>query len=253
MEFTYNPAYVALSIAIAIFGSFTGLIMTSGIRRIHGFEYVLRIVLGALGIGGGIWSMHFVAMLAVVLPIELSYDIDLTVVSASLAVAFVAIAFAIVSGRRFGKYTLPVSALFLGSGIASMHYIGMAAVRGNCELAYSSIGVVISIFFAVQASAVALWFAFRERGVIDTFLGAIALGLAIASMHYSAMQGTRFLPAEAQGDIVGSVISDQYLALSISIMIYSICILCIIVFIVLTFARRAIHRRSNQRHTLKMR
>jgi NO-binding membrane sensor protein with MHYT domain len=237
MEFTYDSGLVAVSIAIAILGSFTGLVMTSGIRHIRGPEAVLRIILGGIGIGGGVWSMHFIAMLAVILPIELSYEVSQTALSAVLAVIFTAIALAIVSGDKFGYYTLPVSAGFLGSGIGAMHYLGMNAVRG-CGLDYSWLGVTISVVIAIQASAVALWFAFRERGVIDTFLGAIALGLAIATMHYSGMEATRFLPAATPGEVLGNVVSDHYLALAISITIYSLCGLCLVVFAVLTFTRR---------------
>jgi NO-binding membrane sensor protein with MHYT domain len=244
MEYTYDSGLVAVSIAIAILGSFTGLVMTSGIRHVRGPQAALRIILGGVGIGGGVWSMHFIAMLAVVLPIELSYEITQTALSAVLAVIFTAIALAIVSGDRFGAYSLPVSAAFLGSGIGAMHYLGMNAVRGSCVLDYSWLGVSIFVVIAIQASAVALWFAFRERGVIDTFLGAIALGLAIASMHYSGMEATRFLPAATPGELFGSVVSDRYLALAISITSYSICGLCLVVFAMLTFSRRIASRRQ---------
>jgi NO-binding membrane sensor protein with MHYT domain len=239
MEFTYDPALVALSIAIAILGSFTGLVMTAGIRRIRGPEAALRIALGSIGVGGGVWSMHFVAMLAVILPLELRYEPIQTALSAVLAVIFTAVAFSIVSRNRFGDYTLPVSAAFLGLGIGAMHYLGMNAVLGNCTLTYSWLGVVISIVIAIQASAVALWFAFRDRGLFDTILGAIALGLAIASMHYTAMEATRFLPAQGFREFFGNAFNDRYLALSISIAMYGICGVCITVFSVLTFIRRA--------------
>ncbi len=81
VDFTYNTGLVALSIAVAMLGSFTGLVMTTGIRNAGSAEVKLRIVLGALGIGGGIWSMHFISMLAVILPIQLSYDIAETATS----------------------------------------------------------------------------------------------------------------------------------------------------------------------------
>src|SRR5688572_25820562 len=90
MDFTYDPGLVALSIAVAILGSFTGLVMTSGIRRVRGMEASLRLILGAIGIGGGVWSMHFIAMLAVQLPIPLSYDIPITLISAVAAVVLTA-------------------------------------------------------------------------------------------------------------------------------------------------------------------
>ncbi len=242
MPFTYDPFLVALSIAIAILGSFTGLVMTAGIRRVRGREAALRIGLGGVGVGGGIWSMHFIAMLAVILPIQISYDIPRTVLSALIAILCTAAAFTIVSRGRLGAYTLPLSALFLGAGIGGMHYLGMSAVRGNCVLEYSWLGVVISIVIAIQASGIALWFAFRERGVVDTLLGAVALGLAIASMHYSGMEATRFLPTDKAVAIAGGVINDRYLALIISITIYSVCGLCIFVFSMLSLARRTARR-----------
>lgn len=238
MQFTYDPGLVALSIVIAILGSFTGLVMTAGLQNVRGREFVLRTALGGLGVGGGIWAMHFIAMLAVVLPIPLSYDLAETVISALLAVIFTSLAFAIVSHKKFGKHSLVISALFLGVGIGGMHYLGMNAVRGNCVVEYSILGVVISLVIAIQASAVALWFAFRQRRVLDTLLGSVALGLAIASMHYSAMEGTRFLPAQNMADFVGGV-SEAHLAFAIGLVMYSVCGLCIFVFALLTFNKRS--------------
>ena len=238
VEFSYDSGLVAVSIAIAILGSFTGLVVTTGIRHVQGPEVILRVILGGLGVGGGIWSMHFIAMLAVNLPIPLSYDVAETAISAVLAVIFTALAFAIFGRNMLGKYTLPASALFLGTGIAGMHYLGMSAVRGNCLTTYSWLGVSISVLIAIQASGVALWFAFRERGVVDTLLGAVALGLAIASMHYSGMEATRFLPVENAAEAVHGTLSKAHLAVAISMMTYSVCGLCIFIFAFRTFGRR---------------
>jgi diguanylate cyclase len=238
MEFTYNPGMVALSIAAAILGSFTGLVMMSGIYRVRGLEAVLRIGLGGLGIGGGVWSMHFIAMLAVMLPMHLTYSVAETVISATLAIIFTATALWIVAYQKFGTISLWVSALFLGLGIAVMHYLGMAGIRG-CYQQHSPLAVAVAIMIAVQASAVALWFTFRQRGVLDTFLGAIALGLAIASMHYTAMEGTRFIPGNRTVPFA-NVFNEPMLAVAIAITLYSICSVCLIVFAVLTFSRRPV-------------
>lgn len=235
MDFTYNPTFVALSVAVAILGAFTGLVMTSGIRQGDISAAKLRMVLGALGVGGGIWSMHFIAMLAVILPIELSYSLVPTLISALIAISFTGIAFWIVGANRFGKVTLPASALFLGLGIGGMHYLGMYSIEGSCVLQYSWVGVLVSIVIAVQASGVALWFAFRKRAVLDTLLGSIALGLAIALMHYSAMESTQFLPATAPSELPQLLISENYLALSIAISMYFVCGLCLMVFSILTY------------------
>lgn len=230
MEFTYDTGLVALSIAVAILGSFTGLVMTTGIERAPRFEARLRVILGGVGIGGGVWSMHFIAMLAVQLPVPLSYAVKPTLISALIAVIGTALALSIVSCRRFGHTTLLWSALFLGLGITGMHYLGMYGIRGRCVILYSWFGVGISTMIAIQASAVALWFAFRQRGVLDTLLGSVALGLAIAMMHYSGMEATRFLPGSVSDGALARLWSEKYLAFAITVAIYSVCSACILTF-----------------------
>jgi NO-binding membrane sensor protein with MHYT domain len=234
MEFTYNPSLVALSIAVAILGSFTGLVMTTGIHRASGSSAALRILLGGLGIGGGIWSMHFISMLAVILPVELNYDVTQTVISAVIAIVFTAIALAIVAKNQLGDSSLPVSALFLGAGIVGMHYLGMYAIRGSCGIHYSWLGVFISVLIAIQASGVALWFTFRQRGVLDTLLGSVALGLAIALMHYSGMEATHFVRAPAPAEFPELLFSERYLALAVAITIYLVCGICMLLFSAIT-------------------
>lgn len=236
MEFTYNPGLVALSIVAGILGAFTGLVMMSGIGRVRGAERVLRIVLGGLGIGGGIWSMHFIAMLAVVLPLKLSYSIPETIISAAFAIVFTTLALWIVACQTLRGMSLPLSALLLGAGIGAMHYLGMYGIRG-CLLQYSWLSVVISLLIGVNVSAAALWFAFRARGVADTIIGSIALGLAIALMHYTAMEATRFLPSSSAGQLA-NVFNGRVLAVAVAITLYSICSICLIAFAVLTFAKR---------------
>ena len=244
MDFTYNMGLVALSIAVAMLGSFTGLVMTTGIYKVRGPEFILRIVLGGLGIGGGVWSMHFIAMLAVILPIPLSYDIPETTISAVAAVVLTAAALWVVSKRKFGEMTLPISATVLGLGIGCMHYLGMYAIRG-CGLQYSPLGVGISVLIAIQASAVALWFTFRERGVLDTILGAVALGLAIATMHYTGMEATRFVPRAYYS--LANVLSEPMLAVAIAFTLYSVCGVCLVVFALLTFGRRPVQLSADER------
>jgi diguanylate cyclase len=244
VEFSYDHGLVALSIAVAMLGSFTGLVMMTGIRAATANEVKLRILFGGIGIGGGIWSMHFISMLAVILPIRLTYDVAETAVSAVIAIAFTATALTIVSFKKLGRATLPLSALFLGFGIGGMHYLGMHAIRGGCALQYSWIGVAISIAIAIQASGVALWFAFRQRGVVDTFLGAMVLGLAIAAMHYSGMEATRFLPASGPTEALRLMLSEHYLALAIAVAVYTACGTCLLVFAFLVFRSRPDRRRT---------
>jgi NO-binding membrane sensor protein with MHYT domain len=237
MDFTYDTGLVALSVAAAILGSFTGLVLTTGVRQLRGAEAGLRILLGGLGVGGGIWSMHFIAMLAVMVPVRLTYSIPQTLISALIAVAFTTIALWTVAQRRLGSLSLPLSALFLGFGIVGMHYYGMSAIKG-CGIRYSLLGVGISVLIAIQASAVALWFAFRKRGVLDTLLGSVALGLAIAAMHYSGMEATRFLLAGDSDFRLEGGLNERLLAVTVGVTLYSVCSICLLVFAVLTFSRR---------------
>ena len=241
MDFSYDSGLVALSVFVAVLGAFTGLVLTTGIRQVRGPEGLLRIALGGLGVGGGIWSMHFIAMLAVILPVKLSYAIPETLISALIAVAFTILALWTVAHRRLGGATLPLSALFLGLAIAGMHYYGMSAIKG-CGIRYSAVGVGISILIAVQASMVALWFAFRRRGVLDTLLGSLALGLAIAAMHYSGMEAARFQPPAAPDPGTGEVLNERLLAITVAITLYSICSIGLLVFAALTFSRRFVRR-----------
>ncbi|WP_088346331.1 MULTISPECIES: MHYT domain-containing protein [Rhodomicrobium] len=242
MDFTYDAGLVALSIGVAILGSFTGLVMTTGIQWVPRSEARLRIALGGIGIGGGVWSMHFIAMLAVKLPIELSYEVIPTAISAAIAVLGTVVSLAIVSSKRLGNASLPLSAVFLGLGVGGMHYLGMYAITGSCIVEYSWLGVMVSVLIAIQASAVALWLAFRQRGVVDTLLGSITLGLTIALMHYSGMEATRFLPDDTSAALPALLLSEKYLALAITFTVYTVCSMCIIVFSFLTWRERRIAR-----------
>ena len=200
----------------------------------------MRVILGGLGVGGGIWSMHFIGMLALDLPIPLTYDLADTASSAALAVIFTrwlsrsSLAMCSANTRC---WSVPCSS---APASRACTISGIDAIRGNCLTSYSSLGMFISVAIAVQASGLALWFAFRDRGVVDTLLGAVALGLAIASMHYSGMEATHFLPVENAAETVHGALSKVHLAVAISIMIYSVCGLCIFVFAFRTFGKRTV-------------
>jgi len=105
--------------------------------------------------GGGIWSMHFVAMLAFRLPgIEIGYDLGLTLISLVLPIAVTAFGFFVASTQQLGRSSLTVSGLVMGLGIAGMHYTGMAAMRMSASLHHEPQWVVLSILIAIAASTV---------------------------------------------------------------------------------------------------
>ncbi|WP_247308895.1 MHYT domain-containing protein [Bradyrhizobium sp. 48] len=160
--------------------------------------------------GGGIWSMHFVGMLAFRLPgVEISYDPFLTFLSLVVPIVVAAAAFAVV-GRR--PQALLVSGLAMGLGISGMHYTGMGAMRMAASVAYDPRWVVLSVVIAMCASVVALWLAFRKTNATQRLFAGLVMGLAISGMHYAAMEGASFEPANTMAGHAGHFVGRAPLA-----------------------------------------
>lgn len=215
MSVIYDPTLVLLSIFVAITGSLTGLVFTFGYNAPAVFLSTRSLMKGAVIIGGSIWSMHFIAMLAVVFPVAVNYNSTETLLSLGVAVFFTGVGLSIASDKRLRLLRIPVAGTLMGGGIAGMHYLGMNAIRG-CGLAYDFNGVALSVAVAVGASAIALWFAFRERSAGETLLGAVILGLAIAGMHYTGMYATSYYPISVSFDVGTPLLSQTTLALSVA-------------------------------------
>lgn len=148
---------------------------------------------GAIFIGGTIWSMHFIAMTAVTMPVTLTFDIAITILSLVVACAVTFIGLVIAANTVLGPLRFLVGGLFMGLGIASMHYLGMAGIR-NCTPAFSFNGVLLSVSIAIAASTVALAVLFSKRGAFETLMASVILGAAISTFHYVAMESTVFFP-----------------------------------------------------------
>src|SRR5882757_7013726 len=190
---SHDPVLVALSILIAALASYTALDLATRMRAAaSGRASSGWLAAAAVAMGGGIWSMHFVGMLAFSLPgIEISYDPFLTLLSLVIPIVVAAAAFAVV-GRR--PQALLASGFAMGLGISGMHYTGMAAMRMAAFMAYDPRWVVLSIVIAIGASVVALWLAFRNTSAVQRLFAGFVMGLAISGMHYAAMEGAMFLP-----------------------------------------------------------
>jgi NO-binding membrane sensor protein with MHYT domain len=158
---THNPYLVALSILVACFASYTAIDLSGHVAPARGFARRVWLVGAALTMGGGIWSMHFVAMLAFIMPIPMSYDIGLTILSLVVAIFVTGGAFYVISRQSTSPLRLVFSGIFMGLGIIAMHYTGMAAMRGLAELSYERLFVALSLVIAIGASTAALWLAFR--------------------------------------------------------------------------------------------
>src|SRR5687767_12595761 len=196
-ESSYNPLLVAASLFVAILASYTALDMAGRITTAQGVAARLWLAGGASAMGVGIWSMHFIGMLAFSLPIPLGYDPAITFLSLLIAVASSVFALWLVCQERLPWSRLTLGAILMGVGIASMHYTGMAAMRMTPLIHYIPSLFILSIVIAILASGAALWIAFnlRHRGSRVYFYRAIAgvvMGFAIVGMHYTGMAAAQF-------------------------------------------------------------
>ena len=193
---SHDPVLVALSILIAALASYTALDLATRMRAAaSGRASSGWLAAAAIAMGGGIWSMHFVGMLAFSLPgIEISYDPFQTLLSLVIPIVVAAAAFAVV-GRR--PRALLASGLAMGLAISAMHYTGMGAMRMAASIEYDPSWVALSIVIAIGASVVALWLAFRNTDALQRLFAGLVMGLAISGMHYAAMKGASFVPAAA--------------------------------------------------------
>ncbi|QDM26343.1 PAS domain S-box protein [Tardiphaga sp. vice352] len=190
---THDSTLVALSVLIAAAASYTALDLAGRIRACSGWSCHAWLATAAVAMGGGIWSMHFVAMLAFSMPgMEVNYDLGLTAVSLVAPILVTGAAFYVVNRQDTGTVALALSGLFMGLGIVAMHYIGMSAMRMPADLRYDKLWVVISALIAIGASTVALFLAFRRANVGTKAAASVAMGLAVSGMHYAAMQGAVF-------------------------------------------------------------
>ncbi len=190
----HEPWLVALSVAIAIQGSFVGLSLARGIDSAEGFRRRLAIAGSAITLATGVWSMHFVAMLAANFPSAVDYLVLPTLISFLICVIVVGIGVYAAHAPGPPALRIGTGALAMGLGVSLMHYVGMSAVHLAGPTSYAPSYVAASIAVSIAASAFALWTIDSRPTRPRLFLGAIALGLAISGMHYTAMAGMRLDP-----------------------------------------------------------
>ncbi|WP_413707077.1 putative bifunctional diguanylate cyclase/phosphodiesterase [Ralstonia sp. Ralssp110] len=230
---SYNPLLVLLSLFVAILASYTALDMAGRVVTAHGRAALSWLIGGASAMGLGIWSMHFVGMLALNLPIPVGYDVGITLTSLAIGIGASMFALWLVSRRDLPWQRLAGGALLMGAGVAGMHYTGMAALRMNPGIQYDPARFALSIVIAVLASGVALWIAFRlrrqSRRVRALRAGsAVVMGVAIVGMHYMGMSAASF----PFGSVCGAAhtgASAEWLALVIIIVTLAVLAIALII------------------------
>lgn len=222
MQALYNPALIVLSIVVAIVASFTALKLAARVAHSRGAVGHIWLAGGAASMGLGIWSMHFIGMLAMSLPIPLRYDLVPTIGSALIAVITSGFAIAIAGRNELSSARLACSGLIMGLGVTAMHYTGMAAIRITPAISYNPSRVAVSVAIAISASCAALWLAFQLRGGNSARMrwarlaAACVMGLAIAGMHYTAMSASRF--AMGSFCLGGVALNNTWIAVTIGLL-----------------------------------
>src|SRR6202030_3971599 len=207
---SHNYALVALSVLIAMFASYAALDLAGRVTAAGGWTRAIWLLGGAGAMGIGIWSMHYIGMLAFILPIPVAYHWPTVLVSLFAAILASVIALYVVSRQRMGASRAVAGSVLMGAGIASMHYIGMAAMRLPAICQFNSFLVVLSVVFAVLISLAALWITFHfrdEKNGIgwEKLAGTVVMGAAIPVMHYTGMAAARFMPSGMPADLSHAV------------------------------------------------
>jgi diguanylate cyclase (GGDEF)-like protein len=196
---TYNNWVVLLSLLVAILASYTALDLASRITASSGAAAASWLTGGAFAMGMGIWSMHFIGMLAFSLPIPLAYDVGITLASMLIAIVVSGFALWMVTRRSLSLRNLAAGGVLMGIGISSMHYTGMAAMDVQPAIRYDATLFAASIAIAIAASTAALWISFtlRSHGTRRIYArigSAVIMGYAIVGMHYTGMAAANFAP-----------------------------------------------------------
>jgi NO-binding membrane sensor protein with MHYT domain/two-component sensor histidine kinase len=197
MEASYNAWLVGLSILVAMVVAYTALKLAARVAEAGPTAGRWWLIGGAAAMGMGIWSMHFIGMLAYSVEIPLRYGIFKTLLSLVIAMITSGFALAIASRPQLSLGRLAVSSIVMGAGISAMHYSGMSAIQIVPMITYQPWLVLASIAIAIGASFAALWLAFKLRSGRSRLLGlargaaAAVMGLAISGMHYTAMAASK--------------------------------------------------------------
>lgn len=229
MHGTYNFWLVALSLVVATLASFTALDLSGRIASLSRRRQRQAWLAGGAGaMGVGIWSMHFIGVIAFSLPIPVGYDFGVTACSLLLAVLVSYFALNVIAGETLGGPRLVAAAVLMGVGIAGMHYTGDAAMRMQPPIQYDATLFAASIVIAVAASGAALWIAHKLRiedqrhVLVKRACASLVMGLAITGMHYTANAAANFLPGSICGAAGG--VDLRWLGTTISIFTFAILI-----------------------------
>lgn len=231
---SHHLGLVLLSVFVSVFSATMALQTAQVARRTDNRLYrLIALLTGAFALGGGVWTTHFIGMLAFGLPAQIGYSTDLTLLSILPALLASWLALRILAQRTVTATQLTASGALVGAGIGAMHYMGMAAMETPLAMRYEPTTFALSIVVAVALAILALRVRFgiqrsRMSRPARVLLSGSALGLAIAGMHYTGMAAVRFIgePGEA---VTGLVLNPTYASLALSSFTITVAVLVVAV------------------------
>ena len=212
----YSLGLVALSFVISFFGSLVALICAGRMVGADGKPNLAIVACAAVALGGiGIWSMHFIGMLAYRLPFGIAYNMPLTIVSLVAAILISGIALYLAGGRaKFSRSGWLAGSLLAGLGVCVMHYMGMFAMNMRATMSFDFSMVALSVVIAITAAAAALWLAFNLRKLSHQVDGAAVMGVAVCTMHYVGMSAASMI-CTAAAPVDALSLGGSYMGLTV--------------------------------------
>ncbi|TSH81418.1 bifunctional diguanylate cyclase/phosphodiesterase [Pantoea sp. paga] len=195
---TWDSVLICVSLIVVFIASFTALDTAGRVAVTRGWSARFWLLVGGIAMGIGVWTMHFIGMLAMMLPMMMRYDTRLTILSLLVAILASVLAFGqTVGGLHLTRQRLLRGTLILGAGVAIMHYLGMYALLIEPQPEWNALLVALSVLIAFAASGLALWLAFHLRQgdhhlMLMRGLASLVMGIAIAGMHYVGMAAAEF-------------------------------------------------------------
>ncbi|HET7164059.1 MAG TPA: MHYT domain-containing protein [Pseudolabrys sp.] len=221
MQLAYEPWLVLLSIVMAIQGAYVGFTLAVQVGDAVGTRRRVLLAGAAFSLAVAIWTMHFVGMLAARIPFPVDYLVFPTLLSLLVCVLVVGIAVFAISGGPLSIARLILSACLMGTGIFSMHYIGMTALHASVHMEHAPSYVAASWVIAVATSGLALWLATGRIGRPPIILSAVAFGIAVSGMHYTAMAGMTPFPM-AMSSSSAPALSTDLLAIVVAVVAFCV-------------------------------
>ncbi|HEX5793676.1 MAG TPA: MHYT domain-containing protein [Rheinheimera sp.] len=251
---SYNPSLVLLSFMIAVFSSAIAIHITAQAISVN--KKSLRLLMlgsGSIALGGGVWSMHFIGMLAFALCTSVSYQPGLTFLSMIPSIAASWVALELISKKQLRSVQLLSGGVLVGAGIGTMHYMGMAAMQMSVALRYDLPMFLLSILVAVVLAILALWvrFGLRRFNLAPhwlTLLSSVVMGAAISGMHYTGMAAARFVPPP--GFTASSDNTDISWQLALAVAFITLMITGLVVAVNLLLKYRELNQQVNAKESL---